>query len=158
MGRIIRNGIEYGSGNENATNINYDGAVSGLEATTVQAAVDEVAAGLEWKKISIPQPTVTELTTCYERKYAIDLSNYKELEITLLASNYGTIDKRIVTLNEVLDFDKNIYVVSVKDENSYEWICCVKMGSDNKSIFVRTAKTSTKPTEYPMIISNIFAK
>ena len=46
MGRIIRNGVEYGSGNENATNINYDGSVSGLEATTVQAAVDEVVSGL----------------------------------------------------------------------------------------------------------------
>ena len=46
MGRIIRNVIEYGSGNENATNINYDGTVSGLEATTVQEAIDEVVSGL----------------------------------------------------------------------------------------------------------------
>ena len=46
MGRIIRNGIEYGSGNENATNINYDGSVSGLEATTVQEAIDEMAESL----------------------------------------------------------------------------------------------------------------
>ena len=47
MGRIIRNGIEYGSGNENATNINYDGTVSGLEATTVQAAMDELSESLD---------------------------------------------------------------------------------------------------------------
>ena len=46
MGRIIRNGIEYGSGNENATNINYDNSLSGLEATTVQEAIDKVSNNL----------------------------------------------------------------------------------------------------------------
>ena len=82
MGRIIRNGIEYGSGNENATNINYDGSVSGLEATTVQAAVDEVQGNIDtlndslemkvdsyyskyvFKRVTIPDgKTSTSLTT-----------------------------------------------------------------------------------------------
>ena len=46
MGVIIRNGIEYSGagmgGVENATAVNYDNSLSGLEAQTVQEAVDEL--------------------------------------------------------------------------------------------------------------------
>lgn len=42
MGKIIRNGINYGGTYEDATSVNYDGTASGLEARTVQEAVDEV--------------------------------------------------------------------------------------------------------------------
>lgn len=40
MGKIIRNGINYGGTYEDATSVNYDGSASGLEARTVQEAVD----------------------------------------------------------------------------------------------------------------------
>ena len=45
MGKIIQNGIEYSGTYSNATSINYDSSVSGLNAKTVQEAVDELAAG-----------------------------------------------------------------------------------------------------------------
>ena len=43
MGKIIRNGVEYSGAVEAATAVNYDGSVSGLNAQTVQEAVDELA-------------------------------------------------------------------------------------------------------------------
>ena len=43
MGKIIRNGIEYSSTVDTANNISYDNSLSGLEATTTQKAIDEVA-------------------------------------------------------------------------------------------------------------------
>ena len=47
MGKIIRNGINYGGTYEDATSVNYDGAASGLEARTVQEAVDEVQGNVD---------------------------------------------------------------------------------------------------------------
>ena len=42
MGKIIRNGIEFSGACEDATAINYNNSLSGLEAQTVQEAVDEL--------------------------------------------------------------------------------------------------------------------
>ena len=42
MGKIIRNGIEFSGTRDTANNINYDGTLSGLNANTVQEAIDEV--------------------------------------------------------------------------------------------------------------------
>ena len=47
MGKIIRNGINYGGTYEDATSVNYDGTASGLEARTVQEAVDEVQGNVD---------------------------------------------------------------------------------------------------------------
>ena len=47
MGKIIRNGIEFSSTVDTANNISYDNSLSGLEATTTQKAIDEVAESLE---------------------------------------------------------------------------------------------------------------
>lgn len=49
MGKIIRNGINYGGTYEDATSVNYDGTASGLEARTVQEAVDELSDSLSIK-------------------------------------------------------------------------------------------------------------
>lgn len=46
MGKIIRNGIEFSSTSDTADNINYNNSKSGLEAMTVQEAVDEVVDNL----------------------------------------------------------------------------------------------------------------
>lgn len=43
MGKIIKNGVPYGGSNNNALNIKYNNANSGLAATTAQAAIDELA-------------------------------------------------------------------------------------------------------------------
>ena len=42
MGKIIRNGINYGGTYEDATSVNYDNSNSGLDAHTIQEAIDEV--------------------------------------------------------------------------------------------------------------------
>ena len=49
MGKIIRNGIEYGGTYDSATSVNYDNSVSGLNARTVQEGIDELNNSLEWK-------------------------------------------------------------------------------------------------------------
>ena len=46
MGKIIQNGIEYSGTYSNATSINYDGSVSGLNAKTVQEGIDELSNSL----------------------------------------------------------------------------------------------------------------
>ena len=46
MGKIIRNGIEFSSTVNTANNISYDNSLSGLDATTTQKAIDEVAENL----------------------------------------------------------------------------------------------------------------
>ena len=47
MGKIIRNGIEFSGACEDATAVNYNNSLSGLEAQTVQEAVDELNDSLE---------------------------------------------------------------------------------------------------------------
>lgn len=42
MGKIIRNGIEYGGTSDSATSVNYDNSVSGLNARTVQEGIDQL--------------------------------------------------------------------------------------------------------------------
>lgn len=51
MGVIIRNGVEYSGACETATAVNYDNSLSGLDAQTVQEAIDEVNESLEWKLV-----------------------------------------------------------------------------------------------------------
>ena len=46
MGKIIRNGIEYGGTYDSATSVNYDNSVSGLNARTVQEGIDELGNNL----------------------------------------------------------------------------------------------------------------
>ena len=42
MGKIIRNGVEFSGTLDNAANVNYNNELSGMEATTVQEAIDEI--------------------------------------------------------------------------------------------------------------------
>jgi len=42
MGKIIKNGIEYGGSSNEAININYDNTSSELNANTVQGAIDTI--------------------------------------------------------------------------------------------------------------------
>ena len=52
MGKIIRNGIEFSGACEDATAINYNNSLSGLEAQTVQEAVDELNDSLGGYKLT----------------------------------------------------------------------------------------------------------
>ena len=42
MGRIIKNGVAYGGSSSKASSTTYDNSTSGLSATNVQGAVDEL--------------------------------------------------------------------------------------------------------------------
>ena len=46
MGKIIRNGIEFSGACEDATAVNYNNSLSGLEAQTVQEGIDELTESL----------------------------------------------------------------------------------------------------------------
>ena len=46
MGKIIRNGVEYSGACEDATAVNYNNSLSGLEAQTVQEGLDELSSNL----------------------------------------------------------------------------------------------------------------
>ena len=52
MGKIVRNGINFSGTSDSANTINYNNSVSGLEARTVQEAVDELNGSLEWNKLN----------------------------------------------------------------------------------------------------------
>ena len=54
MGKIIRNGIEFSSTVDTANNISYDNSLSGLEATTTQKAIDEVAENVVTEVLRYP--------------------------------------------------------------------------------------------------------
>lgn len=43
MGKIIRNGIKYSGTYDDATSVNYDNSISGLNARTVQEGIDELS-------------------------------------------------------------------------------------------------------------------
>ena len=55
MGKIIRNGINYGGTYDSATSVNYDNSNSGLNAHTVQEGIDEVVDSLKEKRIEFFQ-------------------------------------------------------------------------------------------------------
>ena len=42
MGKLIKNGVEYGGSNNKAQAIAYDNSTSKLGATTAQGAIDEI--------------------------------------------------------------------------------------------------------------------
>lgn len=76
MGKIIRNGVEYSGAVEDATAVNYDNSLSGLNAQTVQEAVDEVQENVSalndnlnkktlWaKNLSLNSPVEINFTGC----------------------------------------------------------------------------------------------
>ena len=73
MGKIIRNGIEFCGTSDTADNIIYDNKDSGLKATTVQGAIDELNGGgftvadfsSQIKEITTVSATYTATENCY---------------------------------------------------------------------------------------------
>lgn len=81
MGRIMMNGIQYGTGGRpTAEGVTYDNAESGMTATNVQGALDELNAGLnDWELVGTVTGT-TPLTLP---------ADFKELHVNVtLTSNY----------------------------------------------------------------------
>jgi len=66
MGKIIKGGIEYGGSGNRAVNIAYVNTTSGLTATNIQAAVDELDSNISSTAASIP--------SAYIKTAAIDSS------------------------------------------------------------------------------------
>ena len=90
MGKIIRNGINYGGTYEDATSVNYDGAASGLEARTVQEAVDELSNKVDTnntiyynQEVAVGQLIGQDghTYTIYEKSFGTALPNATELTI-----------------------------------------------------------------------------
>ena len=111
MGRIIRNGIEYGSGNENATNINYDGTVSGLEATTVQEAVDKVSESLNPNIVYSYDGIIMKK---YGKLLIIDFNNARiDHQGTMpIPEEYTIMDAAVTTLRNITDKSVATLIVS----------------------------------------------
>ena len=53
MGKIIRNGVSYSGSTEDAVNVKYDNSSSGVTATNVQGAIDEVKETIDDKQTQI---------------------------------------------------------------------------------------------------------
>lgn len=83
MGKIIRNGIPYSGSYDNATSVNYDNSVSGLDARTVQEGLDELSKG---SKGAFPVDNLLSTAT----------------DIPLSANQGRVLDEKISALNDSL--------------------------------------------------------
>lgn len=79
MGKIIRNGIEYGGTYDSATSVNYDNSVSGLNARTVQEGIDQLNESLDWKFL-------TRITDAKGKSFSFPTEDWNELKIYVLVS------------------------------------------------------------------------
>ena len=69
MGKIIRNGINYGGTYDSATSVNYDNSNSGLNARTVQEGIDELSESLTSTSMNITPSVAAEYGYFVLRKY-----------------------------------------------------------------------------------------
>ena len=97
MGKIIRNGIEFCGTSDTADNIIYDNTSSGLEATTVQEAVDEIHSQVndslsgfymeEMKEITLPF-TATKKCFLFVKVSTNSSTGYVYLDSAIFGNNY----------------------------------------------------------------------
>jgi hypothetical protein len=107
MGKIMLNGKQYGVGGlNNAEDVSYDNTSSGMTATNVQDAVDELNTGLTFKKIL---NNVAVSNTSFTLSDSIE--NYSEVVIFLRTNNY-----RMTTLSIPVD---SIISAGYSSENQY---------------------------------------
>lgn len=90
MGKIIRNGIEYGGTSDSANNVNYDNSVSGMNARTVQEGIDELNKG---NLGAFPVDNLLSTST----------------DIPLSANQGRVLDEKISTINELLTEYPKVY-------------------------------------------------
>ena len=91
MGKIIRNGVEFSGTLDNAANVNYNNELSGMEATTVQEAIDEVCG-------SLTNENVWNTTPVFQSQVSVDYT-YIATEDCLVVYqlySYGEISRFLV--------------------------------------------------------------
>lgn len=59
-GKLIINGVEVGGSSGSATSISYDNTNSGLEATNVQGAIDELNSNLQYSNLNMRYNATTD--------------------------------------------------------------------------------------------------
>ena len=125
MGKIIRNGIPYSGSSNSARSINYDNSNSGLEATTAQAAVDELNKKIADIDVSGLSNIVYLTKAQYEALPDDKLTNGVEYRITDAHTTnridatditYGDSNVKVVvdTLNENVDELSNSLGIDIK--------------------------------------------
>lgn len=87
MGQLLLDGVPIGVPDRSVTagGVSYDNTQSGLSATDVQGAVDEVAASRKWKKVaySTPQALTQGSFTQVTLSATPNLANYREVMLVL---------------------------------------------------------------------------
>ena len=129
MGKIIRNGIEFSGACEDATAINYNNSLSGLEAQTVQEAVDELNSSLE--KLSKNNEIITELYSGSLNTTAIDIdfTDYNKIFIDAVYGAYH--------------YTLELYTFLLTEEPKQYWTTSFfQQGDSNGSIAFRVTKSS----------------
>ena len=120
MGKILRNGIEFSSTSDTANNINYDNSKSGLDAVTVQEAVDEVT-----ERLNVYSTTPKKIgkyingEDLYEVTVRINVANSEWHDI-----NHGIsgITKVVAIFPPIND---NGVLMNVGIANYSEWVGCL---------------------------------
>ena len=92
MGKIIRNGINYGGTYDSATSVNYDNTNSGLNARTVQEGIDELHGNVDALSDSLAQYRKDNISTIVTSTYCtIGSCAYHNIgEIIILTLNITT--------------------------------------------------------------------
>ena len=124
MGKIMLNGKQYGVGGiEKAKDISYDNTSSGMSATNVQGALDEVKAGLKFVKI---HSGVQNITAASQAVPLTDSpTNYDYLLVTIVANNT---QKNVIThLKD--DYGSNLRAYYFATPSYYGSFQCVVSGN-----------------------------
>lgn len=114
MGKIMLNGKQYGVGGiEKAKDISYDNTQSGMSATNVQGALDEVKAGLT----KLPLPVYPYATTTS----VLVNNSYKQgdrIHIEVVVTSSSTMPSgNIFSLGITLGTVKNLVMIGLNDSN-----------------------------------------
>lgn len=105
MGKIIRNGVEFSGAVDAATAVSYDGSVSGLNAQTVQEAIDELSTSGDYVLLGTSS-TQTVTQTAFETiTLSESVNNFKTIKLIVMNSDnihiYNTFDLPIKVLKNI---------------------------------------------------------
>ena len=106
MGKIIRNGINYGGTYDSATSVNYDNSNSGLNAHTVQEGIDEVQGNVEALNESL---ACGKTTLKYSSVYVLNASI--TFDTPMATDNISVVAIPIMTSGKI--YNRQIELVSV---------------------------------------------
>ena len=124
-----------------AKEIFYSNKTSGLKATDVQDAIDELNSSFEWKKLTLPAPVVNGNT----RTYNMDLSAYKEIEVQIGITAYGVFNTYRGVISDKM---YPAFYDEYTDGNNYLWAGAISISQN--AIAVTTSSKSTNPSTYPL--------